>query len=193
MFYLQTNVFCVFWMLIQGCIHVNSYRGRMHNSLHCDLLSRANVMDFGLRNSSHFRLLCLIGVCLFVWNFVWFFFCLSIYVSACWRVCGLHSCVNASRPACSRFTPLSQCIVCQCWPPSSSRWLLLSNTHRSFNSLALGVSKQQSCCWPPRPARALSSMTTFSSVACSFSLFDISVPSLLYWNECSFLQYCQSN
>lgn len=122
-----------------------------------------------------------------------FFFCLSVNVSVCRRVCELHSCVNVSRPACSRFTPQSQCILCQCWPPSSSWWLLLSNTHRSFNSLALGVSKQQSCCWPPQPARAQSSMTTFSSAACSFCLFDISVPSLFYWRDCSFLQYYQSN
>lgn len=176
-------------MLIQGCIDVNSYRGRRHNSVH----GRAKVVDLGLRNSSYFRLPCQIGVCLFEGNDCYCLFCLSVDASLCWRVCELHSCVNASRPACSRFTPQSQCIVCQCWPPSSSRWLLLSNTHRSFNSSALGVSKEQSCCWPPRPARALSSMTTFSSAACLFSLFNISVSTLIYWRDCSSIQYCQTN
>lgn len=112
-------------------------------------------MDIGLRNCIH--LVCLRGKMVVV-------FCLSVNVNV---FCGLHSCVNVKRPACLRFTPQSQCIVCQCWLPSSSRWLLLSNTHRSFNSSALRVSNEQSCCRPPRPARALSSVTTFFIAACS--------------------------
>lgn len=51
----------------------------MHVSVYCDLLSLAKVVNFGLRNSSHFRLLCLIGVCLFEWNDG----CIFLSVSGC--------------------------------------------------------------------------------------------------------------
>lgn len=105
----------------------------------------------------------------FAWGERWLLFCVCQWMWVYARgFCRLHYCVNAKRPTCLRFTPQSQCIVCQCWLPSSSRWLLLSNTHHNFNRSALGVSNEQSCCRPPRPARALSCVTTFFNASCSF-------------------------